>query len=87
MRKLIEFDDETFQQLQQLGRDRMATLQELMEEAVADLLQKHGVPRDLREALRRSAKPGPTARANKPIGASPKRARPRSRKQSPIKAP
>ena len=33
----------------------MATLQELAEEAFADLLKKHGVPIDLKEALRRSA--------------------------------
>lgn len=55
MRKLIGLDDETFQALVQLGRDRMATLQELADEAFADLLKKHGVPRDLKDALRRSA--------------------------------
>jgi hypothetical protein len=33
----------------------MTTLQELAEEAFADLLKKHGVPIDLKEALRRSA--------------------------------
>lgn len=41
--------------LTQLSRNRMATLQELAEEAFADLLKKHGVPIDLKEALRRSA--------------------------------
>lgn len=56
MRKVIEFDDETYHALLQLGRDRMATLQELADESFADLLKKHGVPKDLREALRRSAK-------------------------------
>jgi hypothetical protein len=55
MRKLIEFDDDTFDKLKQLGRDRMATLQELADEAFTDLLKKHGVPRDLRDALRKSA--------------------------------
>lgn len=74
MRKLIEFDDETFHQLQQLGRDRMATLQELVDEAVADLFQKHGVPRDLREALRRSNKLGPTA-SDRPIKSTRRSAR------------
>ena len=54
MRKVIEFDDGTYHALVQLGRDRMATLQELADESFADLLKKHGVPRDLREALRRS---------------------------------
>ncbi|HKS20703.1 MAG TPA: hypothetical protein VJS63_15985 [Bradyrhizobium sp.] len=55
MRKLIEFDDDTFDKLKQLARDRMATLQELADEAFADLLKKHGVPIDLRDALRKSA--------------------------------
>ncbi len=55
MRKLIEFDEETFDKLKQLGRDRMATLQELADEAFADLLKKHGFPVDLRDALRKSA--------------------------------
>ncbi len=57
MRKVIEFDEGTYQALVQLGRDRMATLQELADESFADLLKKHGVPKDLREALRRSAQP------------------------------
>ncbi len=53
-RKLIAFDDETLAALTQLGRDRMATLQDLADEAFADLLKKHGVPLDLKDALRRS---------------------------------
>ncbi len=55
MRKLIEFDDDTFDKLRQLARDRMGTLQELADEAFADLLKKHGVPIDLKDALRKSA--------------------------------
>jgi non-homologous end joining protein Ku len=55
LRKLIAFDDETFDKLTQLGRDRMATLQDLADEAFADLLKKHGVPIDLKDALRKSA--------------------------------
>jgi non-homologous end joining protein Ku len=55
MRKLIGFDDETLDKLTQLGRSRMATLQELADEAFADLLKKHGVPVDLKDALRKSA--------------------------------
>lgn len=55
MRKLIAFDDETFDKLKQLGRDRMATVQELADEAFADLLRKHGIPVDLKDALRKSA--------------------------------
>ena len=56
MRKLIAFDGDTFDKLKQLGRDRMATFQELADEAFADLLKKHGIPIDLRDALRKSAK-------------------------------
>ena len=55
MRKLIAFDDDTFDKLTQLARDRMATIQELADEAFADLLKKHGIPVDLRDALRKSA--------------------------------
>ena len=71
MRKLIAFDDDTFAKLKQLARDRMATFQELADEAFTDLLRKHGIPVDLKDALRKSAllskqpeKPG--ARKSKP---------------------
>jgi hypothetical protein len=39
VRKLIAFDDDTFAKLTQLGRDRMATIQELADEAFADVLK------------------------------------------------
>jgi non-homologous end joining protein Ku len=55
LRKLIAFDDDTHDKLTQLARDRMATFQELADEAVADLLKKHGIPIDLKDALRKSA--------------------------------
>ena len=55
VRKLIAFDEDTLDKLAQLGRDRMATIQELADEAFADLLKKHGVPIDLKDALRKSA--------------------------------
>jgi non-homologous end joining protein Ku len=55
VRKLIAFDDETFDKLKQLARDRMGTIQELADEAFADLLRKHGIPIDLKDALRKSA--------------------------------
>jgi hypothetical protein len=55
MRKLIAFDDETLAALTLLSRNRMSTLQELADEAFADLLKKCGVPIDLKDALRRSA--------------------------------
>jgi hypothetical protein len=59
VRKLIAFDEDTFAKLAQLGRDRMATIQELADEAFADVLKKHGIPIDLRDALRKSAAPAP----------------------------
>jgi non-homologous end joining protein Ku len=55
LRKLIAFDDDTLDKLTQLARDRMATFQELADEAFADLLKKHGIPIDLKDALRKSA--------------------------------
>jgi non-homologous end joining protein Ku len=55
LRKLIAFDDDTIDKLTRLARDRMGTLQELADEAFADLLRKHGVPVDLKDALRKSA--------------------------------
>jgi uncharacterized protein with von Willebrand factor type A (vWA) domain len=58
MRKLIGFDDDTAAKLTQLARDRMATFQELADEAFADLLKKHGIPIDLKDALRKSARKG-----------------------------
>jgi hypothetical protein len=67
MRKLIEFDDDTFDKLKQLARDRMGTLQELADEAFADLLKKHGIPIDLKDALRKSARlDEPTKRGTRP---------------------
>ena len=70
MRKLIAFDDDTFDKLRQLARDRMADFQELADEAFADLLKKHGIPIDLKDALRKSAALGaaptkPTAKSGK----------------------
>jgi non-homologous end joining protein Ku len=55
VRKLIEFDDDIFAKLKQLARDRMATFQELADEAFTDLMKKHGIPIDLRDALKKSA--------------------------------
>ena len=71
MRKLIEFDDDTFDKLKQLARDRMGTLQELADEAFADLLKKHGIPIDLKDALRKSARLSATADEPAKSGARP----------------
>jgi hypothetical protein len=76
VRKLIGFDDDTFDKLKQLARDRMATIQELADEAFADLLRKHGIPIDLKDALRKSASlPGTTAKKGS-RAASPGKAKP-----------
>lgn len=75
MRKLIAFDEDTFDKLKQLARDRMATFQELADEAFADLLKKHGIPIDLRDALRKSAKQDNKLKRN----ARPKKSNERSR--------
>jgi hypothetical protein len=56
IRKLIAFDDDPLDKLNQIGRNRMETLQELADEAFADLLRKHGIPVELKDALRNSAR-------------------------------
>jgi hypothetical protein len=53
--KRIQIDDETWASLDMLARDRMMDFQELADEALRDLLRKHGRPASLKEALRRSA--------------------------------
>jgi hypothetical protein len=58
-RKLVEFDAETWHALQLLSRDSLKSLQELSEEAFADLLKKHGRPVTLKQALRESARRQP----------------------------
>jgi hypothetical protein len=61
--KRIQFDDETWQALDLLRRDRMMDFQELADEAFRDLLRKHHRPTDLKTALRQSA--GVTATIHK----------------------
>jgi hypothetical protein len=53
--KRVQFDDDTWHQLNLLGHDQMKDFQELADEAFRDLLKKHGRPASLKEALRRSA--------------------------------
>ena len=60
-RTLIELTRTRFK-LTIFARDRMATFQELADEAFADLLKKHSVPIDLKGALKKSAKPKPRRR-------------------------
>jgi hypothetical protein len=54
--KRVTFDPATFAALDLYARDSMRTLQELADEAFADLLKKHGRPVDLKDALRQSAR-------------------------------
>jgi hypothetical protein len=64
-RKIIEFDAETWQALHTLALDRMNTLQELADEAFADLLKKHGRPVELKEALQASLGDGAQGRTGR----------------------
>jgi len=53
--KRVQFDKETWNALDLLGKDSMKDFQELADEAFRDLLRNHGRPATLKEALRRSA--------------------------------
>lgn len=55
MRKRIGFDEDTFDRLRQRGRDRMATIHRLADEAFTDVLKKHDIPVDLNDAFYKSA--------------------------------
>lgn len=58
-RKLIAFHNEDLRALEDLAEDRSSTLQELIDEAVRDVLRKHGKVTDLRTALRKSSENPP----------------------------
>ena len=64
-RKLIGFEADTLQALDLLSRDSGRTLQELADEAFADLLAKRHRPRTLKEALKQSSRREP-ANENRP---------------------
>jgi hypothetical protein len=64
--KRVQFDEETWRQIDLLGRDQMKDFQELADEAFRDLLEKHGRPIDLKDALRRSARVSATVHQFKP---------------------
>ena len=59
VRRRIEFDAETWNALDRLSKDRMATIQELGEEAFRDLLKKHRRPTTLQDMLRGSIRSHP----------------------------
>jgi hypothetical protein len=59
VRKRIAFDLETWRALDGLARDRMASIQELADEAFRDLLKKHNRPTTLKEMLKASVRAHP----------------------------
>lgn len=77
VRKIVEFDRETWRALEGLARDRLASIQELADEAFRDLLKKHHRPVTLREALKASTRAIP---ANDPGGRTPRRS-PKARRK------
>jgi hypothetical protein len=56
IRKMIAIDRDTFNAVSLLAEDQMKDLPEIVEEALRDLLKKHGRSADLREQLRASTK-------------------------------
>lgn len=78
-RKLIGFDPETWVALDMLRRDSMSSLQELADEAFADLLKKHGRPVTLRAALQASAQAVEEAETDRPQKPQAKPAKPLAR--------
>jgi hypothetical protein len=63
--KRIEFDRETLLALEELAGDRMATLQELIDEAITDLLKKYHRPIGLKEQLKQSVQAKVPARSKR----------------------
>jgi hypothetical protein len=59
VRKRVEFDAASYQALDRLAHDQMKDLQELMDEAVRDLLKKYNRPVTLKEMLKQSARSVP----------------------------
>jgi hypothetical protein len=66
VRKRIAFDLETWRALDGLVRDRMASIQELADEAFRDLLKKHNRPTTLKEMLKASVRAHPDNDPAKP---------------------
>ncbi len=54
-RKIVAFDEQTWQAIDLLARDSFKSFQELADEAFRDLLKKHRRPTDLKAALKASA--------------------------------
>ena len=52
--KRVQFDDETWEAIMAVARQRGRTFQQLADEAFGDLLQRHGQPVGLKAALKES---------------------------------
>ena len=59
VRRRIEFDAATYNALDRLAKDRMATIQELADESFRDLLKKHRRPTTLQDMLQESVRSHP----------------------------
>lgn len=59
VRRRIAFDTEIWFALDRLAKDRMASVQELADEAFRDLLKKHRRPTTLKDMLRESVRSHP----------------------------
>jgi hypothetical protein len=53
-RKLVNFESASLEALELLAADKHMSFQELMNEAVVDLLKKHGRPTTMKEMFRQS---------------------------------
>jgi hypothetical protein len=53
--KRVQIDEETWHVLEVLRREKMATFQEVMDEAISDFLKKNNSPVTLKAALKQSA--------------------------------
>jgi len=74
--KRVQFDDATWNAIDLLARDSMKDFQELADEAFADLLKKHGIPIDLKDALRKSASVATERTATRTTRSKPSRKQP-----------
>ena len=62
--KRLRFDRDTWNAIEVLAQDQMKDIPEIVEEAMRDLLKKHGRSADFRQQLRISA--GKTERTDRP---------------------
>ena len=75
--KRIRFDKDTWSAIEVLAQDQMKDIPEVVEEAMRDLLKKHGRSADFRQQLRMSAQE--TARTEKRTTPQPSGKRKRKR--------